>query len=177
MRKPAHALPAKPARPNSASPTKEAIGRNASGGHELPDYDPAAVGRMAKRVQILSVDLVGAHFDRKDNSPLPVGSATSATPELGIDVEYELSKDTRTLGCVLTFGTMFRGRAPYSLVARFRLTYSVEAGQRPSPHELMQFAYWNAVFNAWPYWREYLSSTINRAHLPLFTVPVMRAPR
>ena len=39
------------------------------------------------------------------------------------------------------------------------------------------FANWNSVFNAWPYWREYLSSTINRAQLPRFIVPVMGVPR
>ena len=42
--------------------------------------------------------------------------------------------------------------------------------------DLHQVAAWNVMFNAWPYWREYLSSTINRAHLPLFVLPVMRLP-
>jgi len=43
--------------------------------------------------------------------------------------------------------------------------------------DLEQFVHWNVLFNAWPYWREYLASTLNRAQLPRFVVPVMGVPR
>jgi hypothetical protein len=143
----------------------------------LPDYDQEAVGRMAKRIQILDVDLLGAHFERGDTTASSTTAAPSITPEIGIDVTWELSNDSGVLGCILTFGTIFDRPQPYEVVARFRLQYSVTRGEAPSERDLEQFAYWNAVIHAWPFWREYLSSTLNRAHLPRFIVPVLPVPR
>jgi hypothetical protein len=90
------------------------------------------------------------------------------------------------LGCALNFTATFEEAGedgvpggPYYLFARFRLIYEIheEQGEELTSEDLQQFAQWNAVFNAWPYWREYLSSTINRAQLPRFVVPVMGVPR
>ena len=79
------------------------------------------------------------------------------------------------LGCLLTFATTSE-QAPYSLVAKFRLVYRINPGDALSSDDIENFVHWNAVFNAWPYWREYLSSTVNRANLPRIYAPVMRLP-
>jgi hypothetical protein len=139
-----------------------------------PPYDPAAVGRLAKRVQIRSVDLLGAHFDRKDDGTLPT-TPGDFTPEIGIAPEWEVSEADGLLGCAFTFSTVPE-EGPFRIVARFRLLYDLGEGGRPDDQDITQFVYWNAVFNAWPYWREYVSSTVNRAHLPPYMVPVMRVP-
>ncbi|GIU97431.1 MAG: hypothetical protein KatS3mg013_1234 [Actinomycetota bacterium] len=141
-----------------------------------PTYDPAAVGRVARCVDILGVELLGAHFDRADDDPLPREAVGEQTPDIGISVEWSIDDDQALLGCALTFGTVFEGRPPYTLVARFRLLYSVKSEERLRRSDIEQFAHWNAVFNAWPYWREYLASTLNRAQLPRFVAPVMRVP-
>lgn len=140
----------------------------------LPDYDPVAVGRVARRVEILSVDLLEAHFDRRDDSVLPAPTV-EGRPEITIAAEWDISADDGLLGCVFTFATELAD-APYQIVARFRLLYRLSGGGPPKSEDIEQFAYWNSVFNAWPYWREYVSSTINRAHLPPFIVPVMMVP-
>lgn len=143
-----------------------------------PAYDPAAVGRVVPCVDILGVELLGAHFERLDDEPLPRQAAGEVIPDVGIGVEWAIDDEEGLLGCALTFGTIVEGsRPPYSLVARFRLLYTVKSETRLKRSDLEQFAHWNAVFNAWPYWREYLSSTINRAQLPPFVAPVMRVPR
>lgn len=141
-----------------------------------PNYDPAAVGRVARGVSIRSIDLVGASFTRADHEALPTARAQHDPPELGIDVQSQLSDDGSQLGCVLTFATIFPEVEPYQLTAQFRLTYDVKLVERPQDADVDQFANWNAVFNAWPYWREYLSSTLNRARLDYFLVPVMAVP-
>jgi hypothetical protein len=141
-----------------------------------PNYDPAAVGRVARGVSIRSIDLVGASFTRADHDALPVDREAHASPELGIDVQSQLSDDGSQLGCLLTFATIFSEVEPYQLTAQFRLTYDVRFVERPQDADVDQFANWNAVFNAWPYWREYLSSTLNRARLDYFLVPVMAVP-
>jgi hypothetical protein len=141
-------------------------------------YDATAVGRVAKGVQIRAIDLIGANFSRSDTTALPRATALDKEPELGVDVAYDLADDGKSLGCLLTFATVFPNvtEQPYSLTAQFRLVYDVRLGQPPAPEDLNQFAHWNAVFNAWPYWREYLSSTLNRARLRYFLVPVMGVP-
>jgi hypothetical protein len=141
-----------------------------------PPYEPTAVGRVARCVEILGVELLGAHFDRVDDGPLPREAASEQAPDIAIGVEWSIDDDQGLLGCALTFGTVFHERPPYRLVARFRLLYAVKSEQRLKRADIDQFAHWNAVFNAWPYWREYLASTLNRAQLPRFVAPVMPVP-
>jgi hypothetical protein len=164
----------------AAAPTPT-VRRGVSAEDMPPPFDGEAVKRLAGRVEIESIDLIGAHFDRADDAPLeePLRSDLQA-PELGLSYEWELASDASILGCTFTFAAWFETapgvEAPYELFARFRLQYSVGSGPRLSDEDIHQFAAWNSMFNAWPYWREYLSSTINRAHLPQFVVPVMRLP-
>ena len=58
----------------------------------------------------------------------------------------------------------------------FELSYRVPDDERFSTHELEAFARINAVFNAWPYWRELVQASLTRMSMPVFTVPVYRVP-
>jgi len=169
---------ASPARETTAGEKKRRrIRSSPQGGGKPPALDRAAVSRVARVVEILSIDLLGAHFERADDDPLPRAVTEPNAPDVAIGVEWKIDDDQGLLGCVLTFGTVFdRRKAPYTLIARFRLLYQVNPDERLRREELEQFAHWNAMFNAWPYWREHVSSTINGAHLPQFVVPVMRVP-
>lgn len=145
---------------------------------DVPSYDAAAVGRVAGRVQIRRVELLGGHFSRSDDGILAARTLTDETPEVGIQVEWSFDKDRARLGCILTFGTFFETEPePFSFFAKFRVTYEIEGDDDLADADVEQFAYWNAVFNVWPYWREYLASTVQRAELRPVTVPVMRVPR
>jgi hypothetical protein len=95
----------------------------------------------------------------------------------GLSIDWGLSEDSTKLGCIITFGTDFEEHAPYEIVASFRLIYSIPNDEPPpSMSDIENFVHWNAVGNAWPYWREYLSSTVNRAGLRRFVAPVLRVP-
>lgn len=144
-----------------------------------PPYDAAAVGRVAARIEIVSIELIGAHFDRSNGGPLPEDVPGELVPFIGIgDVKWAISADGSTLACSVLFGTRFEADPePYRLIARFRLVYAISEGSPLAEADVTLFSHWNAVFNAWPYWREYLSSTLNRAQLPRFVVPVMGIPR
>lgn len=161
--------------------TREDDGASAQG---PPPYDPVAVGKVARRVEIQDVHLLGSHFERSDDEEaIPRRPASSDIPDsTGIGIEWELSDAGDALGCVFTFATVFEGeeageQPPYSLIARFRLLYTISGDEPPTDYELSQFAHWNALFNAWPYWREYLMNTIARAELEPFVVGVMGIPR
>lgn len=56
----------------------------------------------------------------------------------------------------------------------FELVYKVPADLAPSEAELRAFGDTNAVFNAWPYWREFVQSMTARANLPPLTLPLFR---
>lgn len=176
-----------------------------------PRFDASAVGRVVPRVQIQRIELVGAHFERADDAPLPdlpddssgvaggaaAGGVDVVPDQLRISVDWDLNTAGSRLGVLIGFATGFSadagddasgdvdaddasGSQPYEVVAQYRLLYAIsmpEGADPPSGGDLEQFAYWNAVFQAFPYWREYLSSTIDRAHLPRFTAPVMRMPK
>jgi len=143
----------------------------------VPAFDPKKAGRVGARVEIVAVELTGATFSRANDSALPDASVQeeAAAPEFGINAEWTLSGDSQLLGCLLTFATTSE-LASYSLVAKFRLVYRINPGDSLSGDDIENFVHWNAVFNAWPYWREYLSSTVNRANLPRIYAPVMRLP-
>ena len=56
----------------------------------------------------------------------------------------------------------------------FELSYQIPDGENFSAEELAAFAEFNAVFNAWPYWRELVQTSLARMSLPVLTVPVFR---
>jgi|SRR5579864_2470146 len=139
--------------------------------------------RVAAAVEIQNVELIFGHFTRKDDRELlPPGLASTLTPEIGIDPHWKLSKDRRTLGVKVVFATLFPGELeggpapPYSVIAGFRVTYALPTSSNFSRDEFESFVRWQSVFNVWPYWREFLSSTINRAGLPRFAAPLMKLP-
>jgi hypothetical protein len=140
-----------------------------------PPYDPHALARVVPRVEIAALELIGAYFRRRDDGLDAVAVSQDMAPDFGISVEWG-RPEPHVVACLLTFGTAFEGDEPYELIGRFRATYTLEAGPDLDDDDLEQFAHWNAVFNAWPYWREYVASTLSRAHLPPLTVPVMRVP-
>jgi hypothetical protein len=146
------------------------------------DYDPDAVGRVAARVEIVSVELVDAHFSRHDSGPLPDDRDQDALPATGIaEVDWAVNPARDTLGATVLFVAVFEDEAqtqPYQVLATLRLVYALtESGAQLSDSDLTAFVHWNGVFNAWPYWREFLSSTLARAQLPQFVAPVMGVPR
>ncbi len=139
-----------------------------------PVRDAAAVNRVARVVDIANVELVGSHYEREDDG-FETLELPNVEPVIRVGLEWEVEHPR--LIVIPTFATDFEEEPqPYSIVARFRLTYLVDDDAPPDQADVEQFAHWNAIFNAWPYWREFVSSTINRGQLPRFVVPVMRAP-
>jgi preprotein translocase subunit SecB len=133
---------------------------------------------VAERVQIRSIELVQAHFERSDDAPLPGAVASDALPEIVIDYDWELATTEPLLGCVLRFAALRPAQEAtgYSIYADFRLLYDTRGEEGLDKVDANQFVLWNAVFNAWPYWREYVSSVVNRAGLPRFSVPLYPHP-
>jgi hypothetical protein len=61
--------------------------------------------------------------------------------------------------------------------AVFDLSYHVPTDENFSAEEIEGFGQFNAVFNAWPYWREFVQTSMSRMAMPGLTVPLYRLPR
>jgi preprotein translocase subunit SecB len=61
-----------------------------------------------------------------------------------------------------------------SVKATFELCYRLPSDFAPEEADLSSFAEMNGVYNAWPYWREYIQSTISRMNLPPVVLPLFR---
>jgi preprotein translocase subunit SecB len=58
--------------------------------------------------------------------------------------------------------------------ATFLLAYKVASFDGFTKQGLKRFADLNGVYNAWPYWREFVQETTARMGLPTLTIPVFR---
>ena len=63
---------------------------------------------------------------------------------------------------------------PLSIQASFVLIYSVDTTEYLTEANIQAFAAINGVFNAWPYWREFIQNTGARMGAPGIVVPVFR---
>ena len=62
-----------------------------------------------------------------------------------------------------------------AISAKFVLVYSIKSFEGIDEENIRAFAAINGVFNAWPYWREFVQSTTARMGLPKpITIPVYR---
>jgi hypothetical protein len=62
------------------------------------------------------------------------------------------------------------------LKVEYELRYRVPPEFEARKTEVDAFAKVNGVFNAWPYFREYIQTTTQRMNLPPIIIPVYRVP-
>lgn len=67
-------------------------------------------------------------------------------------------------------------RQPLTLKVEFELRYRVPPEFKATKAEIGSFAKVNGVYNAWPYFREYVQATMQRMNLPPVILPVYRIP-
>lgn len=62
----------------------------------------------------------------------------------------------------------------YQIEATFRIDY--ELTNNVDEKALTEFAHFDAVNNIWPFWRQFVFSTTNQAHLPCPEIPLTKMP-
>ena len=65
-------------------------------------------------------------------------------------------------------------QAVITVNATFLLIYSINCCAGLVQRGYQQFANMNGIYNAWPYWREFVQATIARMGLPALVLPVFR---
>jgi hypothetical protein len=139
-------------------------------------FELAAI--VAKRVQIESVLLAKGVMKRRGDTDL---MQEGVSLQFNIKrVEFVKEEERKRLLVKPTFSvTIAHGAEPrppqdFLIRATFVLFYSVKSFEGIEDKHLDAFSMTNGIFNAWPYWREFVQNTVTRMGFSPITVPVFR---
>jgi hypothetical protein len=147
---------------------------------QAPGFDPNTIRRISSQASLQGIELVSTFYSKDDREPLPLGKEFTNSPKHSIGCSWRLDHESRVLGTLLRyeafFGEGLAGGDPRVIVAEYRAVYQIGGDDLLGDPEVAVFAYWNGVYNTWPYWREFFSSMVNRGGLgrhllPLFVTP------
>ena len=135
------------------------------------------LNRIISVIQIESVRLREAHC-RAAVQPSEIADAIKVTTSRKTAVIKEPTDD-RACRIETAFTMEVRSadgdeKLQAEIRGTFELSYEIPDGESFSSEELEAFGEVNAVFNAWPYWRELVQVSLARMSMPPLTVPVFR---
>ena len=133
--------------------------------------------RIISVIQIESVRLREAQCSSAVQ-PSEIAEAITVTTSRKTEVVQEPTED-RTLRIETAFTMEVRSAGDdeelqAEIRGAFELSYEIPEDESFSSEELEAFGEVNAVFNAWPYWRELVQASLARMSMPPLTVPVFR---
>lgn len=139
-------------------------------------------GRVTAVAQIGDVRLQQATARRRIRHVSEVGDKAVVAVSHGARIVGEQSQDGTF---VVVAGVETRvspsddpKAVPYVQVkVSFEVSYRLPDGFSATRQELEEFARVNAVFNVWPYFREFIQSTTARMGLPPIVLPLYRVPK
>jgi len=129
---------------------------------------------VSDRVELKDVRLVSSKCDQTPG-------ATSGKKAYEIDYSTEVQVDRKS-GYVIVIAKFHfeafiesKTSQPVILIdASFLLSYRIENFEGLTQKGFERFANLNGVYNAWPYWREFVQNTIVRMGLPSLSIHVFR---
>lgn len=129
---------------------------------------------VSDRIQLEDVRLINCNCTQ-----LPI--VTHGKKEFSIDHSTEVQADKENGYIVVIAKFHFeafietKSQEPVIVIdASFLLAYKIENFEGLTQDAFEQFANLNGIYNAWPYWREFVQNTIVRMGLPSLTIPVFR---
>jgi preprotein translocase subunit SecB len=131
------------------------------------------ISHIIAAVQLQSVRLVESTAKANIRSPKEVGKidmfvdTSTQPPELPEDGLLYIQPTIHTL-------VTSQDKTVVSIMATYELIYIIPKELKVTQDELNDFARLNAMFNVWPYWREFVQSTITRMNLPPLVLPLFR---
>lgn len=154
------------AKKKAASPVKR----------ESNPFDLAAA--VADRVQIRDVRVMESHL--RQAAPIGRGQREIRVSD-DVEVDFLIQSDPNSLLVLIHFtlrGWAGRGEREgdpaLSIECTFGLLYTLSSLEGLNDAQYRAFAQINGVFNAWPYWREFVQNSAARMGLPQLVVPVFR---
>ncbi len=141
----------------------------------LKRENKVAVGLLVSdRVQLKDVRLISCKCDQTPE-------ATLGKKAYDIKHSTEVQVDKKNGYVIVTAKFHFEAftesktQKPVIFIdASFLLAYKIENFEGLTQKGFEQFANLNGIYNAWPYWREFVQNTVTRMGLPSLTIPVFR---
>jgi len=137
--------------------------------------DVSLAAQVSDKVEIVNVLLKQSSCYRK-----PEAGKTKIGLEIKCDIKHEVDKKN---SIIIVFPD-FRLKGYHekqqkeepilNIEAVFVLIYRISSFTDLGKEHFEAFANTNGIYNAWPYWREYVQNTIARMGLPPLTIPVFR---
>ena len=129
---------------------------------------------VSDRVQLTGIRLVRCKCERK-----PVAAKSKRFYNITTSTEVSPDREKSQLVVVVNFHLRAfheedARRPVLTIEVSFVLAYELPSFDGLTQEGFDQFADFNGVFNAWPYWREFVQNTVARMGLPPLTVPVFR---
>jgi hypothetical protein len=128
---------------------------------------------LQSRADIISIRLVDGRISCKvriEEAQVPLRFAIRFEPEDAILSEGQLTATVK-----FVFKTSDKNtRDALVIRCRIQADYRLMEGFRPSEEEIEAFNGGNAILNCWPYFREFVQSTVTRMHYPPPTIPFLR---
>ncbi len=132
---------------------------------------------VSDRVQLEDVRLIGCECVQKPN-------ASNAKKKFTITYSTQVETDEQNgrLAVIPKFHfeafTEDSAEKPVIvIIASFGLLYRLESFAGLTQENFKQFSDANGIYNAWPYWREFVQNTVARMGLPPLAIPVFRLVR
>lgn len=144
-----------------------------------------AAGIIARRVQLIEVDLVASSFESWRDPfrfPIAVELETSYRCEYRLETGVDEDHIEVLVHCALRADSVESDDSSklMNLSASFRLIYllvdldSDSSLDEVTERALHYFSNLNGPYNAWPYWREFVQSVAARAGVMGVMIPVFR---
>ena len=144
------------------------------------EIDPLELAApVAERVKILRIVLADSKASRTSDAESNLSQDLDvkidiSNVEIGIDAEEGIFVVKPSFKLEAIREGSSNSSVFISIEASFVVVYSLDSITDFNENHFKAFADTNGIFNAWPYWREFVQSMINRMGLPAITVPVFR---
>lgn len=131
----------------------------------------APVSEQVEVMEILLAESMTKRGDVRDR--LPVKLAMSGKVETQVDKDEKVVR-VRPRFVLSAKYDEANGEELLRIEAQFVLHYRLPSLEGLKKANFAAFGELNGIYNAWPYWREFVQSTTVRMGLPPLTVPVYR---
>jgi len=147
-------------------------------------FDPIA--RLVEQVSLTDLRLVGSQTAMSmTGTSFPQAIEHLEHLQQQIDIESAVGQIDKVdhIRCVIRCTIGVKSREPpqedaphFHIEAAFELVYRVDSLEGISEELVTEFGQRNALYNAWPYWREFVQSMTTRMGLPALRIPLLRPP-
>lgn len=146
--------------------------------------DRARIAKVVRYVELSDIQLAWcAAVKRRDSSDIPDNWVRQSEPLFGAELDEEsVTNEGFVAFSRFEMGWLGGGsedEPDVDIRAVFSLHYGLAKDDEESPvdeEDLRHFCVFNAPFNAWPYWREYVQSTTSRMGIRPYIMEVLRVP-